>query len=194
MQALLAILLFFGCESFAPATRTLPRAARLRSAPAEAEIDLDALRDAVACAEGDCAARTYHVDQLKATLEAAIGDQLAAQKALDDARRALRDGEALDARARAEGPRRGEAEAGVEVEERRAAEAAEREAGAGGAREGGRGRRVRASAPPRPGRARKAEARSATSRPRESRAEAREAGRRQRGKGPKSNGASSGEK
>ena len=103
MQALLAILLFFGCESFAPATRTLPRAARLRSAPAEAEIDVDALRDAVACAEGACAARTYHVDQLKATLEAAIGVQLAAHTALDDARRALRDGDELDARARADG-------------------------------------------------------------------------------------------
>ena len=90
MRALLVILLSFGCDSFAPATRTLPRAARLRSAPAGAEIDLAALRENVACAEGDCAARTYHVDQLKATLEAAIGDQLEAQKTLDDAKRALR--------------------------------------------------------------------------------------------------------
>ena len=55
----------------------------LRSAPAEADIDIAALRDAVACAEGDCAARTYHVDQLKGVLEAAIGDQLEAQKVLD---------------------------------------------------------------------------------------------------------------
>ena len=105
MRALLATLLFFGCDSFAPATRTLPRAARLRSAPAEAEIDLDALQEAVLCAEGACAARTYHVDQLKSTLESAIGDQLEAQKTLDDAKRALRDGEALEARARAEAER-----------------------------------------------------------------------------------------
>ena len=106
MQALLAILLFFGCERLRAGDANPRRAgSRLRSAPAEAEIDVDALRDAVACAEGACAARTYHVDQLKATLEAAIGDQLAAQKALDDARRALRDGEALDARARAEAER-----------------------------------------------------------------------------------------
>ena len=96
--------LLSGCQAFAPAKRGLARVT-LRSAPAEADIDVDALRDAVACAEGNCAARTYHVDQLKATLESAIGDQLEAQKTLDDARRALRDGEALEARARAEAER-----------------------------------------------------------------------------------------
>ena len=134
MQLPYVLALLFGCRcgAFAPATRR-PRLT-LRSAPAEAEIDLDALRDAVACAEGDCAARTYHVDQLKATLEAAIGDQLEAQKTLDDAKRALRDGEALAARARAEAERqaaREKAEAERrELEERRAAEAAEREAAA----------------------------------------------------------------
>ena len=94
MRALLVILLSFGCDSFAP-TRRRPRLT-LRSIPAEVEIDLAALREAVSCAEGDCAARTYHVDQLKGVLEAAIGDQLEAQKTLDDARRALRDGEALE--------------------------------------------------------------------------------------------------
>ena len=57
MRALLVILLSFGCDSFAPATRTLPRAARLRSAPADAEIDLAALRENVACAEGVDACR-----------------------------------------------------------------------------------------------------------------------------------------
>ena len=100
MQLRYVIALLFGCESFAPATRTLLRAARLRSTPTDTTgIDLAALQEAVLCAEGNCAARTYHVDQLKSTLEAAIGDQLEAQKALDDAKRALRDGEALDARA-----------------------------------------------------------------------------------------------
>merc|ERR1711965_813104 len=108
-----------------------PRLTLRKSTPAEAEIDLDALRDAVSCAEGDCAARTYHVDQLKATLEAAIGDQLEAQKALDDAKRALRDGEALEARARAEAERqaardKAEAEAG-EAEARAARERADAE-------------------------------------------------------------------
>ena len=129
--------LLSGCEAFAPANRR-PRLT-LRSTPAEAEIDIAALQEAVACAEGDCAARTYHVDQLKGVLEAAIGDQLEAQKALDDARRALRDGEALEARARAEAERqaaRDKAEAERrELEERRAAEAAAREAEARAARE-----------------------------------------------------------
>ena len=97
--------LFLGCEAFGPAANRRPRLTLRKSTPADAEIDLDALREAVSCAEGDCAARTYHVDQLKATLEAAIGDQLAAQKTLDDAKRALRDGEALEARARAEAER-----------------------------------------------------------------------------------------
>ena len=106
MQLPYVIALLFGCRcgAFTPTTRR-PRLA-LRSTPTDTpEIDIAALRDAVSCAEGDCAARTYHVDQLKATLESAIGDQLEAQKTLDDARRALRDGEALEARARAEAER-----------------------------------------------------------------------------------------
>ena len=127
--------------------------------PAHAQVDAggsgDRPRGAAGrrpCAEGDCAARTYHVDQLKATLEAAIGDQLEAQKALDDARRALRDGEALDARARAEAERqaaRDKAEAERREFEERARRGSRRARGgsAGGAREGGRGAaRVRGAA------------------------------------------------
>ncbi len=92
--------LLLGCHAFTPTTRR-PRLTLRKSTPAEAAIDLDALRDAVSCAEGDCAARTYHVDQLKGVLEAAIGDQLEAQKTLDYAKRALRYGKALEASARA---------------------------------------------------------------------------------------------
>ena len=100
-------------------------------------------------------ARTYHVDQLKATLEAAIGDQLEAQKALDDSRRALRDGEALETRARAEAERQAARERprpSVErVEERRAAgsRGARRKRGRRARRRTRSGARSRSGAPPR---------------------------------------------